>query len=73
MGGTKLNARFRIPIYNDIIDCTVTDANAQRTHLTERRTQAIAQRTEGGFTGLMGTDTDPTGNTQRKDTTTGTE
>ena len=42
---------------------TVTDANAQRTHLTKRRTQAIAQRTKGGFTGLMGTDTDPTGNT----------
>jgi len=48
MGGTKPNARFQIPIYNDITDSTVTDANTQRTHLTERRTQAIAQRTPLG-------------------------
>ena len=47
MGGTKPNARFLIPIYNDITDSTVTDANAQRTDLTERQTQTIAQNTQG--------------------------
>jgi len=52
--------RLRIPVYNGINDSTVTDANAQRTHLTERRTQAIAQKNPClGFTGLMGTDRDP--------------
>jgi len=60
------NVRFRIPVYDGINDSTVTYENAQRTHLTERRTQAIAQRGPWvGFTGLTETDTDPTGNTQR--------
>jgi len=36
--------RLRIPVYDGINDSTVTDANTQRTHLTERRTQAIAQK-----------------------------
>ena len=31
---------------------TVTDANAQRTHLTRRRTQTIAQGTKGGLQDL---------------------
>ena len=42
---------------------TVTDANAQRTHLTERQTQTIAQGPKVDFTGLMETAKGPTGNT----------